>query len=156
MKKFIIVALMLVVSAVNAAEISILEANFPDTRTTFSPTANSKFVMDTNTNEGFVTTEVTAWEVANRNDGYYDQWGRWVPTPNRTSTPVRLLTKTVKVDGLMLMGDQAVYQGAEGNVVCGTMGYSRVLKVPTLYLSGNCTLVTKIVGNSVSVKMKTK
>ena len=57
-------------------------------------------------------------------------------------------------------GDDVIYQGAEGDVVCGTMGRSRVFRVPTFYLSGKCDLEGTIVKengmNKLSVKFKTK
>jgi hypothetical protein len=71
-------------------------------------------------------------------------------------TQVLVFSGLKKIDGLMLMGDQAVYHSAQGNIVCGTMGESRVLKVPTLYLSGNCSLSSKITGNKLTVTLTTK
>jgi hypothetical protein len=57
-------------------------------------------------------------------------------------------------------GNDVIYQGTEGDVVCGTMGTSRVFRIPTFYLSGKCDLVGTIYNENgvskVSVKFVTK
>lgn len=61
---------------------------------------------------------------------------------------------------MTMNGDDVIYQSAEGDVVCGTMGKSRVFRVPTFYLAGKCDLVGTIYNENgvskVSVKFITK
>jgi hypothetical protein len=46
----------------------------------------------------------------------------------------------VKIENLMLVDNKLIYQGVEGEVECGTMGLSRLRRIPTLFLSGKCEL----------------
>ena len=162
MKKLILGILVLAASVVNAAEVVVTESTIPYSRgRTF---VESRFFMDTKTGEGFVKVSVNEEIFDYYNPGgwcNYDPYGRCYPGPHTSQRRiVQIFSDKVKVEGLMLMGDQAVYQGAEGNVVCGTMGVSRVFKVPTLYLTGNCKLsgVIRREGrdNKVQVKLITK
>lgn len=162
MKNFILAAFVLASSAVNAAEVVIVDANLPVINEARA-LVDTRFFMDTKTGEGFVKVAVSEERFTHfpHNICTYDQYGRCFPSNHRPMpTQVMVYSDTVKVDGLMLMGDQAVYQSAEGNVVCGTMGLSRVFKVPTLYLSGNCSLSADIVrtrhSSKIVVKLKTK
>lgn len=143
MKKFILGALVLVSSVVNAAEVVVLESKLPYVQQNRA-FVETRFYMDTKTGEGYVKAAVNEERFDNfPGTGWcsYDPYGRCYPGPHTTQRRiVQIFSDKVKVEGLVLMGDQAVYQSAEGNVVCGTMGVSRVFKVPTLYLSGNCKL----------------
>ena len=131
MKKLILAALALTSSTVFAGQVTVLEAKVPVIESS-NQTATTRFYMDQKTGQGYVKAIVT--------ERIFDHH------PNRDNGPstIQVFSETVKVDGLVLMGDQAVYQGAEGNVVCGTMGTSRVFKVPTLYLSGDCVLTSTL------------
>ena len=51
-----------------------------------------------------------------------------------------MLQKKAVINGLQLEGDQFVFKGSENDVNCGVLKPSRILKRPTLYLSGNCAL----------------
>ena len=79
---------------------------------------------------------------------YPGPYGRPYPGPIcRTATRMEsntVLTNKVKIEGVTMNGDEVIFQGADGDVVCGTMGRSRVFRVPTFYLSGNCSLSGKI------------
>lgn len=163
MKMFIMTALLLSSFVANAAEVNVLEA---DIRVfdTFRTHVDSRFHIDTNTNEGYVKVSVREDQIiynGGNSGGYYDQYGRWhpIPTPPQT-TSINIMNKTVKVEGLSLVGNKVIYQGAEGEVDCGTMGVSRVFKVPTLYLNGNCKLESDLVhtrtGSKVVVTLITK
>ncbi len=156
MKTLILAFLVLSVSIVHAAEVTVLEAEVPRLES-FNTMVDSRFQMNQSTGEGFVRVTVTE----NRphwGGGHYDQWGRHFP--HRTEIPVLVFQDTVKVDGLMLMNDEVVYHGAEGDVVCGKMGLSRIFKRPTIYLNGNCKLTGRLSGPSyhkkVIVTLKTK
>ena len=156
MKKLILAFLVLSVSIVHAAEVTILEAEVPRLES-FNTMVDSRFQMNQSTGEGFVQVTVTE----NRpqwGGGHYDQWGRHYP--HRTEMPVVVFQDTVKVDGLMLMNDEVVYHGTEGDVICGKMGLSRIFKRPTIYLNGNCKLTGRLSGRTfqkkVIVTLKTK
>lgn len=131
MKKLILAALALTSSTVFAGQVTVLEAKVRIVETS-NQNATARFYMDQKTGQGYVKASVTE-----------RLYGRH-PNRDNESTTITVYSETVKVDGLVLMGDQAVYQGAEGNVVCGTMGVSRVFKVPTLYLSGDCALTSTL------------
>jgi hypothetical protein len=148
MKKLLFSVLLLAVSLVNAAEIRVLEAELPH-RSFMQARVNAHFYMDMNTHEGFVTVQVTEQVPDFGRSGYCDMdphGNRCVPHGHPQPNRIQIFSQKVKVDGLMLMGDKVIYHGAEGDVVCGTMGVSRVFKRPTIYLSGKCILSGKIVG----------
>lgn len=158
MKRFILLALVIVSSVVNASETVVLEATLP-IMSQGRATADSRFYMDTKTGEGFVKASVAEERYVTFPGPicHYDQWGRCIPTYNYPRTEyVTVYSDTVKVPGLMMNGDDAVYSAAEGNIVCGTIKPSRIFKVPTLYLSGKCTLVERLSNNKLTIILKTK
>jgi hypothetical protein len=164
MKKFILLALVLVSSVVHAAEVVVMEAELPMMNETRA-LHDTRFYMDTKTGEGYVKAAVSEERYTDFPGQWgcsYDPYGRCIPTSRQPMpTQVMVFSGSKKVEGLMLMGDQAVYQSAAGNVVCGTMGVSRVFKIPTLYLSGNCSLSSTIVrvngmSRKLVVTLKTK
>lgn len=69
--------------------------------------------------------------------------GNYCRTATRTESNT-ILSNKVKIEGVTMNGDDVIYQGADGDVVCGNMGRSRVFRVPTFYLSGKCSLQGKI------------
>lgn len=163
MKMFIMTALLLSSFVANAAEVNVLEADIR-VFNTFGTIVDSRFHIDTNTNEGYVKVSVKEEQIiynGGYGGGYHDQYGRWHPIPSAPQTSyITILSKTVKVEGLSLVGDKVIYQGEEGEVDCGKMGVSRVFKVPTLYLNGNCKLESDVVptrmGSKVVVNLITK
>lgn len=149
MKKLFFLVLVIVTSFAQAAEVEVMNANIP--RLSFERSfVDTRFYMNTKTGEGFVQAKVSQ-ELMIRSNCPNPNWQACWPTSGRDI--VTVYADTAKIEGLMLMGDQAVYQGAEGNVVCGTMGVSRVFKVPTLYLNGNCKLNGKIVRTNTETKL---
>lgn len=172
MKKFVFAILVLCSAIANAAVVPVLEAELPALRG--QAFADARFHMDTQTTEGFVKVSVVEEEVIYHH-GRYDfcHWDRgpygpgpWGPRYRRCYPPMpttirtNVLKDTVKVEGLTLAGKKIVYQGENGEVDCGTLGVSRVLRVPTLYLNGNCTLEARLSGprhrSKVVVTLKTK
>lgn len=147
MKKLILATLALTASTVFASEVVVLDKDVRYYNDTHFQ-VGTRFYMDQESGQGYVKAFVSERRSHYRGRGDFEI--SYYP----------LLSETVKVEGLVLMGDQAVYQGAEGNVVCGTMGVSRVFKVPTLYLTGNCKLSGAIRregrDNKVLVKLITK
>lgn len=74
--------------------------------------------------------------------GGYNRPGPYGRPYNHCVTSVRnVLTMTEEVPG-MIVQDKVV---SLNGVVCGKMGVSRVLKVPTFFLNGSCKLSDKIV-----------
>ena len=156
MRILLIAALLIASSFANAAEVLVMERVVPVMSSNFYSWADARFHMDTTTGEGFVKVSVTEdrWIMG----GHYDSNGRYYP--RRMPMPMTVFSDTVKVDGLMMMDKKVIYRGAEGDVECGTMGVSRVFKIPTLYLNGNCSLSARLSGHwnqrSLTVTLKTK
>lgn len=71
-----------------------------------------------------------------------------------------MLQKRGVINGLQLEGDQFIFKGTENDVNCGVLKPSRILKRPTLYLSGDCQLeasLVKVEGkNRIKVDLVTK
>ena len=143
MRHFLILALFIISGTALAGEVVLLEKNIPARSSSYHSYADARFYMDTQSKDGFVKVSVTEdhWIMT----GHYDTNGRWYP--HRTPMPMTIFSQTIKVDGLMMVDDKVIYQGAEGEVECGKMGLSRVLKVPTLYLNGNCSLSARLTGS---------
>ena len=175
MKTLIIASLVLASSAfAQASDVTILSTNLPATRGYTS--VDTKFFVDTEMKEAFAKINVDEQVTVMVQDcsggygpgprpypgprypgpGYPGRYCRTIPqTQYRT-----LFSDKVKIEGMTMNGDDVIYQSAEGDVVCGTMGRSRVFRIPTFYLSGKCDLVGSIVrengGNKVSVRFVTK
>lgn len=156
MKKLFIAALVLCSTLVHASEVTVFEAAIylgPSFRTY----VDTSFQMNTTTKEGFVQVSVIE-ERPGMANGYYDSMGRWLPY--NQPTHFTILSEKVKVENLVLDGNRVVYHSEEGEVECGTLGVSRVLKKPTIYLSGKCELEGTIIrgrhDQKVVVKLKTK
>lgn len=67
-----------------------------------------------------------------------------------------ILSKEAKVEGLFLQGDKLIFRGEAADVDCGTMGVSRVFKIPTLFLSGKCDVKVVESGRTLKVLFVTK
>lgn len=154
MKKFVI-ALAFSMARAFAAEVQIMDTAVPVLMS--HATADSRFQMDSTTGEGSVVVTVTEQRWTEMG-GYYDQWGRYYP--NRVSMPVVVFKDSVRVEGLALHGDQVIYAGRDGDVNCGRLGQSSVLRRPTIFLTGKCKLKSKLTGNwnnsRITVTMTTK
>lgn len=155
MKKFIAILAFSMASAF-AAEVQIMNEALPII-SAYNSTVDARFQVDKTTGEGSVVVSVSEqrWTDMGMN---CDQWGRCYP--NRVNMPVMVFKQSAKVEGLSLHGDQVIYAGAEGDVNCGRLGESSVLRRPTIFLTGKCKLSGKITGNwgssRVNVIMTTK
>lgn len=169
MKKIIIASLVLASTAfAQAAEVTVLSTNIPATRG--YTTVDTKFYIDTDMKEGFakfnVEEQFTTYVRVCNGPGYPGPRPTPRPYPRNYCRTVpqtsyrTILADKVKIEGMTMNGNDVIYQGAEGDVVCGTMGVSRVFRVPTFYLSGKCDLEGKVVrtstGNLLTVTFKTK
>lgn len=132
MKKLIIAALALSASSVFAAQVVVMDTEVRLHRETDHKVI-SKFYVDQQTGQGFVKASVLERRVLNRGRG------------DRNIQYVEIFSNTEEVPGLMMFEDKLVYQAPEGEVVCGTMKDSRILRIPTLYLSGACKLSNSLV-----------
>jgi hypothetical protein len=154
--KFIVALLALGLSSAFAADIQIMEAALTHV-SAYDTQVEARFQMDKTTGEGSVVVNVTEMRWTTMG-GYCDQWGRCYP--QRVNMPVTVMRESVKVEGLALHGDQVIYAGAEGDVNCGRLGQSSVLRRPTIFLTGNCKLSGRVTGNlnnaRVNVIMTTK
>lgn len=137
MKRLAVLTLALVSTFANAEAIKVLDVTLP-TPSHFSTSSFARFYMNQQTGEGFAKVSTTDYPASS------------------DDAPTTIFSKTVKIENLMLMGDQMVFRGTEGDVDCGKMGVSRVFKRPTIILSGNCSLQTKTNGNNLSVFFVTK
>ena len=170
MKTLIIASVVLASSAfAQASDVTILSTNLPATRGYTS--VDTKFFVDTEMKEAFAKINVDEQVTVMVRDcsGGYGPGPRPGPGPGYPGRYCRTIPQTqyrtlfsdkVKIEGMTMNGDDVIYQSAEGDVVCGTMGRSRVFRIPTFYLSGKCDLVGSIVrengGNKVSVRFVTK
>lgn len=135
MKKILLTLLLLTTSFAEAGVTTILDEAVPGLGNAFT-TVDTRFHMDQTTGQGFVKVLVQ------------EQHDIFTPhcTPHTGCFPRRIprwvtvFSKTVQVDGLMLMDKKVMYQAPEGEVQCGTMGLSRVFRIPTIFLNGNCRL----------------
>jgi hypothetical protein len=173
MKNLILASLVLATTAfAHASEVTILSTEMPAGRG--FTTVNTKFHIDTDMKEAFakinVEEQITVYvqDCGGYGPGYpypYPRGPRY-PYPGtycRTfpQTQYRtIMTDKVKIEDMTMNGNDVIYQGPEGDVVCGTMGRSRVFRVPTFYLSGKCDLDGSIVRengvNKLTVKFRTK
>lgn len=146
-----IAVLVFATTLVNAAEVTVLETELYTGMDSFNTFVQSKFYMDQQTGEGYV--KVSVIEEYSFPMDPRDPW-------NRNRSFRQIFQDTVRVEGLELVGDKVIFNSPEGEVECGTMGVSRVFKRPTIYLSGNCDLYGRTVGNwnhrKVIVTLKTK
>ena len=156
MKTLILSLLLASTSALALAdEVTLLVKTLPITRGLLN--VNSKFSIDTDMKEGFAKVLVSEQyiEYVQRCNG-----GGYPTGPICTTYPETryrtVLTEKVKIEGMTMNGDDVIYQGTEGDVLCGTMKLSRVFRVPTLYLTGKCDLESRISNNNLVVKFKTK
>lgn len=141
--------LALLISGAFAAErVVLLETQVPYTMDYTQ--SGAKFFMDTNTGMGYADVYVDEYrrDVYPYPGGYpggvrCDRWGCY-PTPVPTPQVFRILSKRVEVPNLNLVDKEMIYNGVNGEVNCGKLGLSRVLRRPTLYLSGACELKTYI------------
>ncbi len=119
---------------------------------------DTRFFMNTNNGQGYADVEVSVTDY--RRDPfpprtYCDRWGRCYPRrpfPNPLPTTREIYDQRIQINNLKLVGDQMIYYGRNGRVNCGRLGESRVLRVPTLYLSGNCQLRGSIRGGRLTVR----
>lgn len=171
MKNMIMAILVLTSSAIaQASNVTILSTQVPATRG--YTTVETKFFIDTEMKEGYaqflVQEQFTTYvRVCNGGPGYP------YPNPRNPRNPRQpypgnycrtvpqtqyrtILSDRVKIEGMTMNGDDVIYQDVNGDVVCGTMGRSRVLRVPTLYLSGKCNLNANIYRNFLTINLNTQ
>lgn len=181
MKNLILASLVLASSIVaQAAEVTVLKTDLPATRG--STDIDTRFYIDTEMKEAYAKIEVNEIETiyvrscsygggfpggyrgpgypgGYRGPGYPYPGGTYCQTIPQTRSNT-VLTDKVKIVDVTMNGDDVIYQGADGDVVCGSMGRSRVFRVPTFYLSGKCSLEGKVVSEDgkklLVVKFKTK
>lgn len=169
MKKVLALALVLGSALANAGDVTVLDAEVRLRHGFYRTDADASFQMDKASGEGFVKVSVMQERTivihnpfpapfpGDYRHPYPYPYPRY---PQTTTERVRVFDDMVRVEGLSLNGDKVVFQAAEGEVECGTLGVSRVFKVPTIYLNGNCKLTSRVVDvNSnprVVVKLITK
>ncbi len=145
MKCFVFALLMLSVS-VFAAEVVVMDV--PAKGTSRSDDVSARFLIDQVAGTGAAELSVTREHEICHHD---PESGR-----DCTTWSSSVLNEKAPIEGLTVV-DKKV---SVGNVDCGTMGVSRILKVPTFFMSGNCTLsadrVTVAGEKRIIVKLITK
>lgn len=158
MKKLLLALVICMTSTAYAEVITVLQERVYGA-SSFSR-VNTKFYMDTKTGQGSAVVTVTDQEQDTfpRYPGPVncDQWGRCYPQPNPfpTTRTVVIFEKTVLINNLNLVNTRMIFSGSNGSTDCGYLGRSRVLNVPTLYLSGNCKLAGNLRGDMLTVKLQ--
>lgn len=151
MQKTIVVALLLASLSVCAETITVLDTTIQ--RGYYQTNSNAKFFMDTETGLGYANITVSEF-VRYPGQTRCNPWGCFpggsLPT-DRTIFATR-----VEIPNLILIDKQMIYRGQTEDINCGYLGESRVLKRPTLYLSGKCSLRESIRGNRLLVNFQAK
>jgi hypothetical protein len=134
MKKMIALMSILASLAASASELQVMKI---DANKSGTGTLSTRFEVNLNDNTAGVSVKITK-----RHPG----------KNHRTTTR----TFEMVVADLSLNGD-VLELNVDGKVVnCGTMGITRVFKLPTLKLSGNCDVVAKRVKGDVVVSIVTE
>lgn len=132
MKSFLALALLLEVGASFAGTMRITSVDVPKRMTS----VETRFVVNAEGKANAIAVDVT----------------RAVPGPQGMSLPA-VTTTVVEVPELMLMGDTLTLLSRDGNVDCGEMGKTRVLRRPVLRLSGNCAVKATVNGRKIDVDL---
>lgn len=143
MKVVLLFALLLTSAFAMTERVVLLETQVPFSYDTLN--SNARFYMDTETGMGYA--DVSVDEL--RRDILpgpirCDRWGCYGGYPGDFPTTRRILTKRVEIPNLKLIDKEMIYFGIDGEVNCGKLGRSRVLRRATLYLSGKCQLKSSI------------
>ena len=164
MKKLLALALSLTAFSALAETVTVYQTRLSSIGANLS--VDESFQMDENTKQGYVSVSVS--ETRYEYDPFpypgpmgCDQWGRCYPGNGFPRQPMprtySVLNETVKVNGLVLNGEKVLFEGREGTVECGHMGYTRVLRRRAIFLSGSCDLTSFISNNgTLTVSLKTK
>ena len=141
MKKFFIATLLLTSTILaQAAEVTLVSTKLDSILG--STNVLTKFQINTEMKEAFA--EIKVDEALTTYVPVCTVGGYPYPTPICRTVPqmtIRtIFAEKVKIEGMTMNGDEVIYQGQEGDVVCGKMGISRIFKKPTFFLSGKCSL----------------
>lgn len=156
--KFLTLAFFVLSTSVFAAEMTILDVQAPEVSSVDS--LAMKFRMDKTTGDGFADISVSREIPAPWTGGGWTSctpYGGCIPQPMPRIPEVRVLFhESVAIEGLALHGNRVVYAAANGDIECGTIRNSSVLRIPTLYLNGNCRLAGALTTGRLVVTFKTK
>ncbi len=119
--------------------------------------ADAKFYMDQVTGQGYAKLNVT--------ETYYryspptsrcDQYGCHTVPGHRIPTTRTILRETIEIEGLTITDNLITFSHNHKEINCGKLGRSRVLRRPTIYLTGNCKLNTYIRHDLLTLDLITK
>jgi hypothetical protein len=134
MKKMIALVTILASMAVSATEVNVMKIN---ANKAGRGTLSTRFEVNLNDNTAGVSVKITK-----RNPG---------KNHRTTSRSFEMIVADLNLNG------DTLELNVDGKVVnCGTMGVTRVFKLPTLKLSGNCDVVAKRVKGDVVVSIVTE
>lgn len=159
MKLLAFLLVLITSSTVMAAEtIRVVEDVIPYSH--YFTRSDAKFYMDTDSSLGYaqvsVTEEyqVTYWETVCTGSSHPRRPGQVCHRIPRTHTEFRTIYQhTELIPNLVLEGNKMVYHSEAGAVECGTLGTSRVFRKPTIYLSGKCKLVSRVIHDRADKKI---
>ncbi len=144
--KFLTLALLIISASAFASEVIVMDV--PAKGTSRMDDISARFLINQAAGTGAAELSVTREHEICHHDA---ETGR-----DCTTFSSVVLNEKAPIEGLTVV-DKKV---AIGNVDCGTMGVSRILKVPTFYMSGDCTLsaerVTVAGEKRILVKLMTK
>lgn len=151
MKKFVFAVLMS--TQAFAGELVVMSMPAEDVRS--ADRIDSKFVV--NEEMSTVSAELRASrtyvQCTGPIGGYYGPHGRYGHPRRHCMTYERtILSITEEIPGMTVVDKVVSIDG----IVCGKMGLSRILKVPTFYLNGSCKLSEKFVRENGERKLQVK
>jgi len=152
MFKSLIASALMFSSIAFAAEVNVM--NIAAERVRSQDNIRANFHLDQASGQGSVQISVTR-QVIIPGDHMGGINGR-MGDVNGGSFDLSILNDEAIVPGLTLEGDKAVFRSGSEAIECGTMGVSRIFKVPTLYLSGKCDLQAFKSGDRLIVNLVTK
>lgn len=126
MKKFFAFTLF-VVSSAFAAEVTVLDV--PAGRSHAYDNHDVRFIIDQEAGTASAHLSVSREHETCRPSGDYGM--------DCTTWYTNLLSKKAPIDGMKVVDKQVTF---EDRIDCGKMGVSRIFKVPTFYMTGQCRL----------------
>lgn len=155
--KYFTLALLALSTAAFAADMTILDVEAPLLSRTDS--VSTKFKIDKTTGEGSADISVVREIPAPWTGGGWTSctpYGGCIPQPPRIPEMRVMFEQNVVIENLALHGDRIIFASDAGDVDCGSLRMSPVLRIPTIYLSGNCRLSGMINAGRLTVTFKTK
>jgi hypothetical protein len=144
--KLIILLSLFVTSAFSAESVLVNEY---DVRLYHGTNVHTKFYVDTRASQGYLDLDITERRRSFPPTNCGGQWNPCFPQPDVIYSIFRAKDM---VQGLIVENKQLIYRG-EQDVVCATLGTTRVLRRLAIYLTGNCKFRTEYDNQSDNLKV---